>query len=131
MTAVRVATVTLVVPGYDEAISYFVGTLGFELREDTRLSETKRWVRVAPAGAETAILLAQPKDESERAAIGNQAGGRVGFFLEVTDFDNTYQAYAERGVDFVRAPIREPYGTVAAFRDPFGNLWDLIEPARD
>lgn len=131
MTAVRVATVALVVPDYDEAISYFVGTLGFELREDTRLSETKRWVRVAPAGAETAILLAQPKDESERAAIGNQAGGRVGFFLEVTDFDNTYQAYVERGVDFVRAPIREPYGTVAVFRDPFGNLWDLIEPARD
>ena len=131
MTAVRIATVTLVVPDYDEAIDYFVGTLGFELREDTRLSETKRWVRVAPGGAETAILLAQPKDETERAAIGNQAGGRVGFFLEVTDFDDTYRTYTEGGVDFVRAPIREPYGTVAVFRDPFGNLWDLIEPARD
>ena len=66
-----------------------------------------------------------------RAAIGNQAGGRVGFFLEVTDFDDTYRTYTEGGVDFVRAPIREPYGTVAVFRDPFGNLWDLIEPARD
>lgn len=131
MTASRIAMVTLVVPDYDEAIGYFTGTLGFDLLEDTRLSGSKRWVRVAPPGAQTCLLLAQPKTDTERAAIGNQTGGRVGFFLEVTDFGTTYRDYLERGVVFVREPVREPYGTVAVFRDPFGNLWDMIEPCRD
>ena len=129
MTRGRIATVTLVVPDYDEAIGYFTGTLGFDLLEDTRLSDTKRWVRVAPAGSETAILLAQPKNEAERAAVGNQTGGRVGFFLEIEDFNATFEKYRARGVDFVREPATEAYGTVAVLRDPFGNLWDLIEPA--
>ncbi|GGB68475.1 MULTISPECIES: VOC family protein [Henriciella] len=126
----RLAALTIIVPDYDEAIDYFTSALGFALLEDTRLNESKRWVRVAPPGAETAILLAQPKNEKECAAIGHQTGGRVGFFLETDDFDRDHARMTAAGVTFEESPRTEPYGKVAVFRDAFGNLWDLIEPRR-
>ncbi len=123
----RLQAVTLVVPDYDTGIAFFVGKLGFELIEDTPRGGGKRWVMVAPQGAETRLLLAEGKGERQRAAIGNQTGGRVGFFLETDDFDRDHAAFVERGVTFTEAPRREDYGTVAVFRDEFGNLWDLIQ----
>lgn len=123
----RLALVTLVVPDYDTAIAFYCGALGFELLEDTTLSNTKRWVRVAPRGGGTALLLARADGDAQQAAIGNQAGGRVAFFLETDDFDRDHAAFLAAGVHFTEAPRHEPYGTVAVFRDPFGNLWDLIE----
>ena len=118
----------VVVRDYDEAIAFFVGKLGFELREDTRLDEAKRWVVVAPPGStESAILLAKAANPGQAQAVGNQSGGRVFLFLATDDFDRDYQAYRERGVKFVREPRREPYGTVAVFEDLYGNRWDLIE----
>ncbi|MEL6210243.1 MAG: VOC family protein, partial [Pseudomonadota bacterium] len=122
-------SVTLVVPEYDEAIKFYVGKLGFVQVEDFWLdNHTKRWVRVAPPGAETALLLAQPKNDQERAAIGNQTGGRVGFFLQTDDFTRDYTAMKAAGVTFKEEPRHEPYGSVVVFSDPWGNLWDLIEP---
>lgn len=123
-----IASITLVVPNYDEAIAFYVDLLGFALLEDTRLNDTKRWVRVAPPGAETALLLAQADGPDQSAAIGNQTGGRVGFFLHTDDFERDYKAMTAKGVKFHEAPRYEVYGTVAVFQDPFGNLWDLIEP---
>ncbi len=125
----KLATITLVVPDYGTAIDFYVGRLGFELREDTRLSETKRWVRVAPPGAETALLLAKADGTEQETAIGNQTGGRVAFFLETDDFARDYAAMLAKGVDFKEPPRHETYGTVVVFADPFGNLWDLIQPA--
>ncbi|MEO1189184.1 MAG: VOC family protein [Pseudomonadota bacterium] len=123
-----IANVTLVVPDYDAAIAFYVDSLGFTLLEDTKLSETKRWVRVAPLGAETALLLAVADGPAQEAAIGNQTGGRVGFFLHTDDFERDHAAMAAKGVTFRENPRYEAYGTVAVFEDPFGNLWDLIEP---
>ena len=123
----RLQAVTLVVPDYDAGIAFFVGKLGFELIEDTPRGGGKRWVLVAPRGGETRLLLAEGKAERQRAAIGNQTGGRVGFFLETDDFDRDHAAFLQRGVAFTEAPRREDYGTVAVFRDEFGNLWDLIQ----
>ena len=123
-----IASVTLVVPDYDAAIAFYVDSLGFTLIEDTKLSETKRWVRVAPPGAETALLLAKADGPDQEAAIGNQTGGRVGFFLHTDDFARDHAAMISKGVTFRDAPRYEAYGTVAVFADPFGNLWDLIEP---
>jgi catechol 2,3-dioxygenase-like lactoylglutathione lyase family enzyme len=125
----RLQAVTLVVPDYDEGIAFFVGKLGFDLIEDTPGGEGKRWVLVAPKGGETRLLLAEGKGERQHAAIGNQAGGRVGFFLETDDFDRDHAAFFERGVTFTETPRAEPYGKVAVFRDDFGNLWDLIQYA--
>ena len=125
----HLSSITLVVPDYDAGIDFYVGKLGFELREDTKLSETKRWVRVAPPGAETALLLAKAGGPQQESAIGNQTGGRVGFFLETDDFARDHAAMLEMGVEFKEAPRREAYGIVAVFTDPFGNLWDLIQPA--
>lgn len=120
---------------YDKAISFFVGILGFELVEDST-SETndgrpKRWVVVRPPGAQTGLLLAKAdeKQESQLAAVGNQFGGRVGFFLEVEHFDTTYHHMLANGVTFAGQPRDEPYGRVAVFRDLYGNLWDLLGPA--
>lgn len=121
------SAVTLLVGSYDEGIDFYFGALGFDVLEDTKRSETKRWVRVAPPGVQTAMLLAQPKNEAEKRALGNQTGGRVGFFLEVENFETTYRRFVQKGVTFMEEPRYEPYGTVAVFRDPFGNLWDLIE----
>jgi len=119
---------TVVVRDYDEAIAFFVDKLGFELREDTRLDEEKRWVVVAPPGStESAILLAKAANPDQAQAIGNQSGGRVFLFLATDDFNRDYQAFRERGVKFLREPRHEPYGTVAVFEDLYGNRWDLIE----
>ena len=123
-----IANVTLVVGNYDEAIAFYRDALGFELLEDTDLGEGKRWVRVAPRGAQTALLLAQADGEAQRAAIGNQTGGRVGFFLHTDDFARDHARMRAAGVRFNEEPRHEAYGTVAVFEDLYGNLWDLIEP---
>jgi len=122
------ALVTLLVDDYDAAIAHYTGDLGFELLEDTPRPDGKRWVRVAPAGSECALLLAEADGERQRAAIGRQAGGRVGFFLHVRDFAGAHAAMTARGVRFLEAPRHEAYGTVAVFEDRYGNRWDLLEP---
>ena len=124
-----IENVTQLVTDYDAGIAFYVGQLGFELLEDSKLSQTKRWGRVAPAGAETALLLAKADGAAQEAAIGNQTGGRVSFFLYTDDFARDYAAMQAKGVTFREAPRHEPYGSVAVFEDPFDNLWDLIEPA--
>lgn len=125
----RLALVSIVVDDYDTAISFYVDRLGFELRQDPRLEGGKRWVVVAPLGGESGLLLARAADERQRDAIGDQSGGRVFLFLETDDFARDHLAYVEHGVRFVEAPRHEPYGIVAVFEDPYGNSWDLIEPA--
>jgi len=131
----RIALVALVVPDYDAALEFYVGTLGFDLLEDTDLGDGKRWVRIAPPGAETALLIARAADTAQQVAIGNQTGGRVSFFLQTDDFNRDYVAMTDAGVLFEEAPRHEPYGSVAVWRDPFGNRWDLLElkarPAAD
>lgn len=124
------ATVALVVADYDEAIAWYTGALGFELLEDAPLGGGKRWVRVAPRGGATALLLARADNERQRARVGEQAGGRVAFFLETDDFARDHAAMLARGVRFVEAPRHEDYGTVAVFEDLYGNRWDLLEPRR-
>jgi catechol 2,3-dioxygenase-like lactoylglutathione lyase family enzyme len=124
----HIALVAVLVDDYDAAVSHYVGDLGFELVEDTDLGGGKRWVRVAPRGAETALLLARADGDAQRARIGDQHGGRVGFFLHTDDFRRDYAAMRARGVEFPEAPREEPYGTVAVFRDRYGNRWDLLEP---
>ena len=123
-----IANVTLLVPDYDAGIAFYVDQLGFDLLEDTKLSETKRWVRVAPKGADTALLLAKADGAAQEAAIGQQTGGRVSFFLHTDDFARDYAAMQAKGVTFKEEPRHEAYGSVVVFEDPFGNLWDLIEP---
>ena len=118
--------IALVVADYDEALDYFVGTLGFDQLEDTDMGGGKRWVVVAPSGGGCALLLAKAKNDEQRAAIGKQTGGRVFLFLETQDFDRDYERYDELGVDFIEEPRREPYGKVVVFRDLYGNLWDLV-----
>ena len=126
----HLAAIALVVPDYDEAIAFYVGKLGFELVEDTRLSETKRWVLVAPPGSrETRLLLAKADGPEQKTRIGNQAGGRVFLFLHTDDFARDHEALRERGVRFIEPPRQESYGTVAVFVDPYGNKWDLVQPA--
>jgi catechol 2,3-dioxygenase-like lactoylglutathione lyase family enzyme len=126
----HLALISLLVRDYDEAIAYYVDKLGFQLVEDTfQPAQNKRWVVVAPPGAvESRVLLARATTPEQQAHIGNQTGGRVFLFLHTTDFWGTYQAYIERGVEFVRPPSDEPYGTVAVFKDLYGNLWDLVQP---
>ena len=121
-----VGAVTILVPDYDEAIDYFVGTLGFTLVEDTRLSDEKRWVVVSP-GLGTCLLLAKADGERQIAAIGNQSGGRVFLFLTTDDFWRDYRTYLSRGVEFQEEPRHEEYGIVSVFTDKYGNRWDLIE----
>ncbi|WP_245712820.1 VOC family protein [Micromonospora nigra] len=129
----QIDLVALIVEEYDPAIEFFTETLGFELIEDspslTNDGRPKRWVVVRPPGAQTGILLARADGEHQRAAVGNQAAGRVGFFLRVDDFDGVYQRMAGAGVTFVRPPRTEPYGRVAVFLDIAGNRWDLLGPA--
>lgn len=124
------ALVSLVVRDYDEAIEFYVNTLGFELIEDTPIPEQgKRWVVVRPRGSDdAALLLAKAATEEQTSRIGNQTGGRVALFLHTDDFDRDYAAYCERGVEFVRPSQQQSYGKVAVFRDFYGNLWDLVEP---
>ncbi len=124
-----IAHLTLVVRNYDEAIDFYTTKLGFTLQEDTKLSETKRWVLVAPQGDEScALLLAKADGEFQESRIGNQTGGRVFLFLYTDDFERDYLAYQQAGVTFVRPPKEEAYGKVAVFEDLYGNRWDLLEP---
>ena len=125
-----IGLVSLVVPEYDEALAFYVGVLGFTLIEDSFVPEqNKRWVVVAPPGAtESHLLLARASSPEQTSRIGNQTGGRVFLFLHTDDFSRDYQKYSEKGVVFVREPKEERYGTVAVFRDPWGNLWDLLQP---
>jgi catechol 2,3-dioxygenase-like lactoylglutathione lyase family enzyme len=122
----RLSTLSILVPDYDAGIAFFVGQLGFNLIEDTDQGH-KRWVKVAPKGAETAFLIAKATTPEQFAAIGNQGGGRVWLILETDNFTRDHAAYVAAGVAFEEAPRHEPYGTVAVFADPFGNRWDLIE----
>ncbi len=124
----KIIHLTLVVKDYDEAIDFYTQKLDFELLEDTVMSETKRWVLIAPKGGNgCALLLAKAANEAQLQAVGNQTGGRVFLFLETDDFWRDFNKYSEKGVNFVREPILEPYGTVAVFADLYGNTWDLIE----
>jgi len=118
----------IVVRDYDEAVAFFVDQLGFELREDSRLGDEKRWIVVAPPGStESGILLAKAVTPRQEQAIGDQSGGRVFLFLATDGFDRDYQAFRKRGVKFLEEPRHERYGTVAVFEDLYGNRWDLIE----
>jgi catechol 2,3-dioxygenase-like lactoylglutathione lyase family enzyme len=127
----KIVQVTLVVNDYDEAIAFYTKKLGFVLLEDTSLSETKRWVRVAPAGSEQfCLLLAKAANEEQKSRAGNQTGGRVFMFLHTDDFWRDYKSMQEKGIEFVREPSVEAYGTVAVFQDLYGNLWDMIEPKK-
>ena len=123
--------VSLVVRDYDEALAFFVGKLGFKLVEDSFVSEqNKRWVVVTPPGAgESRLLLARASTPEQVSRIGSQTGGRVFLFLYTDDFRRDYERYQAAGVEFVRPPWNEPYGTVAVFKDLCGNLWDLVQPA--
>ena len=125
--------IAIVVDDYDQAITFFTEALGFELVEDspaltTKDNRPKRWVVVRPPGAETGILLARADGERQAAAVGNQVAGRVGFFLQVEDFDAAYQRMVKAGVEFATEPRDEPYGRVVVFLDIAGNRWDLIGP---
>ncbi len=124
------AQITLVVREYDEAIEYFTKRLGFALLEDTRMSDDKRWVVVAPdQGRGCSLLLARATTPEQEACIGKQAGGRVGFFLHTDDCMRDHELLTSRGVRFEESPRCEPYGTVAVFVDLYGNRWDLLQLA--
>ncbi|WP_067817571.1 VOC family protein [Actinomadura kijaniata] len=127
--------VTIVVADYDPAIAFFTEVLGFELAEDvpslTNDGRPKRWVVVRPPGGGTGLLLAKADGERQRAVVGDQAAGRVGFFLRVDDFDKSYARMREHGVTFVTEPREEPYGRLAVFLDIAGNRWDLLGPHPD
>jgi catechol 2,3-dioxygenase-like lactoylglutathione lyase family enzyme len=125
------AHIAILVNDYDEAIQFYTQQLHFTLKEDTPLSETKRWVLVAPPGdGPTSILLARAADDHQRQFVGNQSGGRVFLFLYTDDFWGDYNEMTSRGIEFVRPPANESYGTVAVFKDLYGNLWDLIEKGK-
>lgn len=123
---VRISHFSLLVPDYDTALEFF-SRIGFECREDTDLGNGKRWVRIAPPGAETEILLARAAADRQPKSIGEQGGGRVWLFLETEDFAGDYQRLQAAGVEFETAPRDEPYGRVVVWSDPWGNRWDLIE----
>ena len=128
----HLSLVAIVVDEYDPAIDFFVGTLGFELAEDspslTNDGRPKRWVVVRPPGAATGLLLARADGDDQACVVGNQAAGRVGFFLRVDDFGEAYQRMSSAGVKFISPPREEPYGRVAVFLDIAGNKWDLLGP---
>lgn len=127
--AQTIGSAALLVRDYDEAIAYFTTALGFDLLEDTPLGGGKRWVRVAPPGGGTALLLARVATPDQLARVGDQAGGRVFLFLHTDDFPRDHAALTARGVRFTELPRRESYGMVAVFEDLYGNRWDLIGPA--
>ena len=124
-----IAHIALVVKDYDEAIAFYTKTLNFTLVEDTYQAEQdKRWVVVAPPGSNSAsLLLARASSDEQEAFIGNQSGGRVFLFLQTDDFDRDFNEMTKKGVEFVREPKKAEYGTVAVFKDLYGNLWDLIQ----
>ena len=125
----HIAHIALVVDDYDKAIEFYTHKLNFELIEDTILGEDKRWVLVAPKGSsECKLLLARAASAEQISRIGNQTGGRVFLFLYTDDFESDYHDLKLKEIEFVRGPSKEDYGTVAVFKDIYGNLWDLIEP---
>ncbi|MDB4292686.1 VOC family protein [Maribacter sp.] len=127
----KIAHIALVVRDYDEAIDFYTNKLNFGLLEDTDLGEGKRWVIVTPPGAsECSLLLAKAASEKQLASVGNQTGGRVFLFLFTDDFWRDYHQMLERNIDFIRPPKKEKYGTVAVFKDLYGNQWDLLEPTK-
>lgn len=127
----HIAHIALLVRDYDEAIQFYTGKLHFTLVEDTVLSETKRWVLIAPKGSgECCLLLAKAANLEQEARIGDQTGGRVFLFLYTDNFRRDYETLMKEGVEFVREPKIETYGTVAVFKDLYGNLWDLLEPGK-
>lgn len=127
----RVALVTLVVDDYDEAIRFYTEALGFRLAEDEPRPDGSRWVVVEPGpeGAGTGLLLARAKGDAQQARVGDQTGGRVGFFLHTDDFARDHARMTAAGVTFLEEPRHEPYGSVAVFEDLYGNRWDLLQPA--
>lgn len=130
--SVHIELASIVVDDQDDAIDFFVGTLGFELIEDspalTNDGRPKRWIVVRPPGATTGLLVARADGEQQARAVGNQFGGRVGLFLRVDDFDVAFQRLVDAGIEIVGPPRQESYGRVAVFVDPFGNKWDLLGP---
>ncbi|MFD5878230.1 VOC family protein [Streptomyces yangpuensis] len=126
----HIALTALVVHDYDEAIDFYRRALGFDLAEDTPRPDGSRWVVVRPPGAtESALLLARAKDDAQRSRVGDQTGGRVGFFLHTDDFARDHARMTAEGVRFLEDPRHEPYGSVAVFEDLYGNRWDLLQPA--
>lgn len=127
----QIALVTLVVTDYDEALAFYRDSLGFELVEDSDRGDGSRWVVVCPRGgkAGAGLLLARAKDEAQRASVGAQTGGRVGFFLHTEDFAGDHARMVAAGVRFLEEPRHEAYGSVAVFEDLYGNRWDLLQPA--
>lgn len=124
----RLTALAFLVRDYDEAIAYFTGILGFDLVEDTRVSDSKRWVRVRPSGSGGPdLLLARAATPDQESRIGSQAGGRVFLFLETDNLARDYETWKSRGVRFIETPRAEPYGRVVVFEDLYGNRWDLIE----
>ncbi len=128
----QIAHIALVVRDYDEAIEFYTQKLHFTLIEDTQLSETKRWVLIAPRGSDGCrLLLAKAATDEQNSRIGNQTGGRVFLFLYTDDFGRDYQNLQDQGITIIREPSVELYGTVAVFEDLYGNLWDMIEPLKE
>ncbi|MFE2330345.1 VOC family protein [Streptomyces sp. NPDC059385] len=126
----HIALTALVVHDYDEAIDFYTRALGFDLAEDAARPDGSRWVVVRPPGAtESALLLARAKDDAQRSRVGDQTGGRVGFFLYTDDFTRDHARMTAEGVRFLEEPRHEPYGSVAVFEDLYGNRWDLLQPA--
>lgn len=124
----KIAHIALLVADYDEALSFYVDKLHFDLIEDTALSETKRWVLVAPKGSQDfSLLLAKADGAIQKQSIGNQSGGRVFLFLNTDNFDRDYQNLKDNNIEIVREPKTEDYGKVLVFKDIYGNLWDLIQ----
>ncbi|MFN8282795.1 MAG: VOC family protein [Chitinophagales bacterium] len=127
----KIAHIALVVDDYDDAIKFYTEKLHFDLIEDTVLSETKRWVLVAPKGeSECCILLAKASNEEQQSRVGNQTGGRVFLFLYTDNFQRDYQNLLDNNITIVREPESQPHGKVLVFADLYGNLWDLIEPVK-
>ena len=127
----KIVQLALVVDDYDEAIQFYTQKLHFSLIEDTILSETKRWVLVAPPGSDGCrLLLAKASTEEQKSRVGNQTGGRVFLFLHTDNIMRDYENMIGQDIEFVRKPTAEPYGTVAVFKDLYGNLWDLVEPKK-
>ena len=125
------AGISLVVNDYDEAIEFYTHKLSFTLLEDTRMSDTKRWVVIAPPGSTgCTLLLAKAANDAQKAAVGNQTGGRVFLFLHTDNFDRDYNQMQEAGIEFIESPRQEAYGKVVVFADLYGNRWDLIEPKK-
>ena len=125
--SMHISSFALLVSDYDQAIAYYTEKLGFELREDSPRENGKRWVLVAPPGAQTSILLALAATDPQSRHVGDQIGGRVGFFLHTDDFERDYSLYHSRGVRFCEQPRHEQYGSVAVFEDLYGNRWDLLQ----